>query len=249
MDKNKKFEIFIEDVYDKFFDKTFLKNSRLSLCTIGNRIIPGYVVNETEKQNEHFFYTHPNYYTMKEALRQLVLNNDKEYFTFVETGCAAWGTKSTLLWDEFVNFYDGEVISVDLNKKNCDETNELTSDKTHVTHSDSLDFLPTLKKNIDFLYLDSYDVDLLNPEPSTTHHLKEYNCIKSLLSKNSVVLVDDTPVSPEWIDNGIHNPKYNEYKKTFNPAINGKGSYVNSELEKKNATKILHQYQTLWVIN
>ena len=37
--------------------------------------------------------------------------------------------------------------NVDLNKKNCDETNKLTSDKTHVTHSDSLDFLPTLNIN------------------------------------------------------------------------------------------------------
>lgn len=249
MDKNQKFETFIEEIYDKFFHKKFLKTPHESLCTIRGEKIPGYIVTENDKQNEDYFYTHINYYTMKESLRQLVLNNDKEYFTFVETGCSSWGTKSTLLWDKFVNFYDGEVISVDLNKNNCDTTNRLTSDKTNVTHSDSLDFLPTLNKNIDFLYLDSYDVDFLKPEPSTAHHLKEYYCVKSLLNKNSIVLIDDTPVSPEWIDNGVYHPMYNEYKKVFNPAINGKGSFVNSELEKKNATKVLHQYQTLWVIN
>jgi hypothetical protein len=140
------------------------------------------------------------------------------------------------------------VCSVDLNNSAVVETNLLTSEKTTVTCSDSLTYLPTLNEKIDFLYLDSYDVDFLNPLPSAKHHLKEFNCIKHLLHKGSIVLIDDTPVSPEWLDNGKHCPIYNTLKHTFNPEMCGKGSLVNKELELMGAKKLMHQYQILWII-
>jgi len=71
-----------------------------------------------------------------------------------------------------------------------------------VVHSNSLYYLPTITCKIDFIYLDSYDVDFLNTCSSTEHHLKEFNCIKHLLHEGSIVLIDDTPLSPDWLDNG-----------------------------------------------
>jgi hypothetical protein len=177
-----------------------------------------------------------------------LIQQKKDSYTIVETGCSAHGTKSTLLWDIFVNIFGGKVCSVDLNNSAVVETNLLTSEKTTVTCSDSLTYLPTLNEKIDFLYLDSYDVDFLNPLPSAKHHLKEFNCIKHLLHKGSIVLIDDTPVSPEWLDNGKHCPIYNTLKHTFNPEMCGKGSLVNKELELMGAKKLMHQYQILWII-
>jgi hypothetical protein len=118
-----------------------------------------------------------------------------------------------------------------------------------VTHSDSLHYLPTITDKIDFLYLDSYDVDFLNPLPSAEHHLKEFNCVKHLLHEGSIVLIDDTPVSPEWLDNGKSSPIYHKLKVQFDENMSGKGSLVCKELEKMGATKIMHQYQVLWKIN
>jgi predicted O-methyltransferase YrrM len=112
----------------------------------------------------------------------------------------------------------------------------------------SLELLPQVHEQVDFLYLDSYDVDFLDPKPSAEHHLKEFNLIKHLLKPGSVVLIDDTPYSPEWLDGGIRNPIYEKLKKQFDPNMSGKGSLVNIELEKMGAKKIMHQYQTLWVI-
>ena len=199
------------------------------------------------QEDKEVFFTHINYYTMKEALRQLVFHNkDLNKFKFVETGCSAHGTKSTMLWDKFVNFYDGNVSSVDLNEHAVNNTNSVISSKSKVFHSNSLDYLPKVDSLIDFLYLDSYDVDFLNPLPSAMHHLEEFNRVKHLLHKNSIILIDDTPVSPEWLDDGQNNPIYSTLKRQFNPKIAGKGSLVNLELEKMGATKILHQYQTLW---
>ena len=236
-----KFEV---EVFDTFFHKQTSKTGHESLGNVKGTLIPGFVKTQEDKEA---FFTHINYYTMKEALRQLVFHNkDLNKFKFVETGCSAHGTKSTMLWDKFVNFYDGNVSSVDLNEHAVNNTNSVISSKSKVFHSNSLDYLPKVDGLIDFLYLDSYDVDFLNPLPSAMHHLEEFNRVKHLLHKNSIILIDDTPVSPEWLDDGQNNPIYSTLKRQFNPKIAGKGSLVNLELEKMGATKILHQYQTLW---
>ena len=79
--------------------------------------------------------------------------------------------------------------------------------------------------------------------------MKEFYCIKNRLHKGSIVLIDDTPLNPEWLDDGKNNIIYNKFKKKFNSDLSGKGSLVNKELEKMGATKIMHQYQCLWKIN
>ena len=193
------------------------------------------------------FYTHINYHTMYQSLLELIKNEKDKYF-FVETGCAAHGTKSTLLWDKFVNLFDGIVYSVDLDSKAVNITQRQVSKKTNVFCMNSLELLPQIDEQIDFLYLDSYDVDFLDPKPSAEHHLKEFNLIKHLLKPGSVVLIDDTPCSPEWLDGGVKSPIYEKLKKQFDPNMCGKGSLVNLELEKMGAKKIMHQYQTLWII-
>ena len=230
----------IEKIFDNFFKKQKTKTNHETLANYNNNLLEA-------GANNGDFYTHFNYHTIKTSLFELIKLN-KDFYIFVETGCAAHGTKSTLLWDKFVNLFNGKVISVDLNQKAVEETNSLTTNNSNVTWSDSLIFLPTLSEGIDFLYLDSYDVDFLNPLPSAEHHLKEFNCIKHLLHTGSIVLIDDTPCSPEWLDNGTNNQLYNILKNTFNPDMCGKGSLVNKELEKMGAKKIMHQYQVLWVI-
>jgi len=233
-------EQIVTTLIDSFFQK---KPNKTVHETLAN-----YNDNKLEAGGKNgVFYTHINYHTIKQSLIELVKQNKNSY-VFVETGCSAHGTKSTLLWDKFVNRMNGKVLSVDLNRTAVNITNKLTSPKTNVTCSDSLIFLPTLTEEIDFLYLDSYDVDFLNPLLSAQHHLKEFNCVKHLLHKGSVVLIDDTPHSPEWLDDGKNNGNYDRLKMTFNPEMCGKGSLVNKELEKMGAKKIMHQYQALWVI-
>ena len=200
------------------------------------------------KPKPQTFYRHICYYTIKEALIQLIKQN-KSGYTIVETGCAAHGTKSTLLWDKFVNIFGGKVISVDLNQNAVNETNAKTSSKTTVHCSDSLKILPTLTEKIDFLYLDSYDVDFLNPKPSAVHHLKEFYCVKEILKDDCIILINDTPVSPKWLDSGKRNNLYEKLKKNFDSSMAGKGSLVNHYLSSVGSKKIVHKYQTLWKFN
>lgn len=231
----------LDKLFNNFFKKQKSKTSHETLANYSNdELIAG--------GENGLFYTHICYHTMYKALSKLI-EQRKQKYTIVETGCSAHGTKSTLLWDKFVNCFGGEVLSVDLNKRAVNKTNNQTSNKTKVTHSNSLHYLPTITDKIDFLYLDSYDVDFFNPLPSAEHHLKEFNCVKHLLHKDSIVLIDDTPVSPEWLDKGKNSPIYNTLKPKFNKDMSGKGSLVSKELEKMGATKIMHQYQVLWKVN
>jgi len=234
-------QVKLDELYTKFFNKQKMKTSHETLAHYNDgKIIPG--------GDGGDYYTHICYKTIYRALSELI-KQKKDHYTIVETGCSAHGTKSTLLWDNFVNTFGGEVLSVDLNQNAVRLTNNQTTKKTRVFHANSLDYLPTVEEKIDFLYLDSYDVDFLKPLPSAQHHQKEFNCIKHLLHKNSIVLVDDTPVSPEWLDNGKYSPIYDKLKNQFDENMSGKGSLVCNELEKMGASKLMHQYQILWQIN
>ena len=239
-------EEFLNSTYNVFFKFQPRKTQHETLYNNGEILIPGYVPTESESVGS--YYTHINYHSMKTALTKLLEYNPTGPYVFVETGCAAHGTKSTLLWDKFVTNFGGNVYSVDLDSNAVQKTQQLVSSKTTITHSDSVEYLKSFKLPIDFLYLDSYDVDYLNPFPSAKHHLKEFNAIKHLLHKGSIVLIDDTPGSPEWLDNGVHCPIYDRYKQSFDINMSGKGSLVSLELEKMGATRILHQYQVLWVV-
>jgi len=230
---------YVDMLINNFFTKQQHKTSNETLANYDDGLIPG---GENGK-----FYTHINYHTIHNSLLCLLLKKGSD-FVFVETGCAAHGTKSTLLWDKFVNIFGGNVFSVDLSIQSVMEARQYVSHKTTITHSDSLLYLPQLDSKIDFLYLDSYDVDFLNPRDSAEHHLKEFNCVKHLLEKGSVVLIDDTPSCPEWLDNGQHCPIYTQFKQQFDPNMCGKGSLVNQELEKMGAVKVMHQYQALWIV-
>lgn len=226
---------------NKFFEKKERKTSHETLANYNSGRLESGGINGD-------FYTHICYHTMFNSLLELIKLN-KDTYTIVETGCAAeHGTKSTLLWDNFVNIFGGKVISVDLNKKTVEKAKKNVSNKTNIICLDSLKLLPTLNEPIDFLYLDSYDVNFLNPTLSAEHHLKEFNSVKHLLHSGSIILIDDTPISPEWLDDGKNSKIYNELKKKFNPNLVGKGSLVNIELEKMGAIKLMHQYQVLWKI-
>ena len=42
-------------------------------------------------------------------------------------------------------------------------------------------------------FLDSCEVEWIDPGESSAHHLKEIKCVKSLLNEKTIVVVDDSP--------------------------------------------------------
>ena len=164
---------------------------------------------------------------------------NKKYFTIIETGCMrsdhgnlCFGDDgcSTYIFDKFVNFYDGSVLSVDISFENCNHARNFVSNKTKIINNDSVDFLWNLniENDIDFLYLDSFDVSRDNPHPSQLHHIKELCAIISKLKKGCIIVIDD------------HNAYFDN--------SSGKSQYVKDFMENIKAKLIFEDYQIGWIL-
>ena len=175
---------------------------------------------------------------LKEANSDLVRNRltDNE----IESDRLRDEGSSTLIFDEFVNYHDGSVISIDINKDSCEYANGITSDKTQVIESDSIKFLwENDLSGTCLFYLDSYDVDFENPILANFHHMKELVCISKYL-RNCIVVVDDCKFSHSYCcaRSGTDLPA----------EVYGKGLMVKLFMENIEA-KLLHDgYQQVWKI-
>lgn len=159
---------------------------------------------------------------------------NKDFYRIIETGTTrkdpthrlAWKDgMGTLMFENFVNYYDGTVDTVDIDIDACKKCKSLVSSKVRVHCCDSLDFLKNLTEKIDFYYLDSWDVDRTNPSPSQEHHLQEFKIIEPFL-QNCIVGIDD---------NYMHDN------------INlGKGKLIEEYLDKKNIKPIYKGYQLVY---
>lgn len=140
---------------------------------------------------EHAAPDHANKASLSNALA--LLGERPAYI--VETGSAAWGAKSTLLFDSYVNSFGGQLDSVDIRLEPAYTLSRQCSSKTKVFCDDSLNFLKHLDdKRVDLYYLDSFDLDPSDPLPSMMHGLQEFLLILPRLRRyGGYVLIDDTP--------------------------------------------------------
>jgi hypothetical protein len=147
--------------------------------------------------SQHSDPNHINRVGLTLALRLL----DKKESLIIETGSSAWGTNSSLLFDAYVREYGGLFITVDIREEASQSLLPKLSEKSQSIVSDSVEFLQKLSlpsgfKKVDLVYLDSFDLDVLNPEPSMQHGLAEFEAVDPVLESGSVVIIDDTPIDP-----------------------------------------------------
>jgi len=192
---------------------------------------------------------HLNYLTFKELFKNM---NGRSNLNILETGIASAGTQSTYLFNEYVKKYGGRFWSVDINQYLVDTHKNNMCPATTLVCDDSVKFLNNWVKDnkdiqADVVYLDSYDLDFYNPNPSAMHGLNEYLALLPSLKKNSLLLIDDTPVNPYWLDTRgqLYDDMINYYSK--NNCLPGKGQYVLNV--NKNADTLLHNYQILYKFN
>ena len=103
---------------------------------------------------------------------------------------------STLLFDSFVDYHGGGVLSVDIDPVAC-KLAEKNTWFTEVIESDSVEFLGTLEGKVDLLYLDSYNIDDWNNDwAPAAHHLKELFAAKNCIKDGTLIVVDDNLVTP-----------------------------------------------------
>jgi len=172
------------------------------------------------------------YETFYSSFEYLESLNKDNYF-ILETGMTRikdnYGDgQSTIIFDEYINYKDGTLISVDINPNAIDLCSKLVSSKTKLVCEDSVNFLykTSLQENlqkIDLLYLDSFDLDWNNPHPSAMHHVKELLSIIPKISTGTLIIVDD------------------------NQKDSGKGRYISDFMKNINKQYFFNEYQTGWI--
>jgi hypothetical protein len=174
----------------------------------------------------------------------------------VETGCArladnwAGDGQSTYLFDRFAAEFGGEVISVDIDPRACSYARSIVGAATTVTMEDSVPFLRRLGRDlvkagrqVDLLYLDSFDYDPANPVPSAVHQLKELCSIAPALGPQTLVLVDDAFRSLHSVRTGSE-----MYTLIRDQGIAGKATYVAQFFQQIGIPMFIEGYQCGWVL-
>lgn len=172
----------------------------------------------------------------------------------IETGCVRvadnWGGdgQSTRLFDLYAKSKPGSrVYSVDIDPEATKVCRSLVSDVTTVVTGDSVSFLRGLARNppnpfsyADLVYLDSFDLDKNHVHPSAMHHLKELVAVSSLITPDTLVVVDDAPSEAMFVlDAG-------EVRFQTEPVVSGKGKYVAEYAKHIGANLIFSGYQAGW---
>lgn len=167
---------------------------------------------------------------------RLLLNQKQSNFNIVETGTLRtpgnWmDGQSARLFTEFVDLYNGQVRSVDIDSVACEAArNTIVSIKFSVAHSDSVVWLQqqTDLDQVDLFYLDSYDVDWNDDTASAEHHLNEFLTIEPFVRPGLVLVIDD---NSRWVNN---------HRRT------GKGRKVVEYLESQGHFPIYDEYQIIF---
>tara|TARA_Y100000389_G_scaffold196897_1_gene230547 strand:- start:892 stop:1632 length:741 start_codon:yes stop_codon:yes gene_type:complete len=160
----------------------------------------------------------------------------------LETGSAAHGTKSSMLFASYVKIFGGKFDTVDTNPEIKNFYNFIDSPIATFHTDDSVNFIENLDDEIvatlDLIFLDSYDLDLENPEPSQQHGLKEFMLLNKKIKKGTIISIDDTPDDFN---------KFSYSKSNIFNFIPGKGKLVLDYIYKNpNLYKILfHDYSVV----
>jgi len=189
---------------------------------------------------------HLNYLTFKELFKNM---NGRKDLTILESGISSAGTLSTYLFNEYIKKYGGRFWSVDTSRYLVEAHQGNMCPGTKLVCNDSVAFFKDWvndnpKKSADVIYLDSYDLDWYDPNPSAMHGLNEYLSLLPTYNRGTLLLIDDTPAYPYWLDcrNKLYDDMIQYYSKYNN--LPGKGMYVLNV--NKDASVLMHNYQVLY---
>ncbi|MGE5269529.1 MAG: class I SAM-dependent methyltransferase [Thiohalocapsa sp.] len=182
------------------------------------------------------------------------LDSRPQPVAIIETGCVRkdsdWGDgKSTVLFAKYAECHPGSIVySVDRDAAAVALCRTLVGEAVRLHCGDSVAFLKSLADRppanlapIGLLYLDSYDVDFTNPLPSSIHHLKELAAIAPLLSADTLVVVDDSPMSVLGVPQAP-----GQLRLISQPQVSGKGKLIAEYAEQIGAPRVISGYQMGW---
>lgn len=105
-----------------------------------------------------------------------------------------WDGGSTIIFANWAKDNQAKLYSVDYDIDAINRAKDATrnySENVEFVHEDSLTFLDQFEEPIDFIYFDSSDYDIQNPESAQIHHFNELNLALPKLNEGSIIMIDD----------------------------------------------------------
>lgn len=201
---------------------------------------------------DHFERNSEPAHPCKETLQLALSMLNESPAIIVETGSSAWGANSSLLFDSYVNSFGGSFASVDIRSEPMFTLQSKCSSKSRFYCDDSVSFLQNLVSHsakFDLVYLDSWDVDWLDPLPAAMHGFNEFMTVLPVLLEGGMLLVDDTPKNIDMLKLVQSDPDHKKFSRFYEiygfPP--GKGGLIKNYLvNNKIGKEIAHGYQLLW---
>jgi hypothetical protein len=176
--------------------------------------------------------------------------------SIIETGCARsennWegDGQSTILFDKYISSRDetSECRTVDVSPKAVSLCKKLVSGRVSIHQDNSIHYLSVLskefrerKKSVNFVYLDSFDLNWTHWYPSAIHHLKELLAIIRCFDEKTLLVVDDCPLNVNFVY-----PRENTVVMLDKPKIGGKGRLIAEYATAVGANLEFADYQAGW---
>lgn len=186
--------------------------------------------NSTKLVKNHFKFISKSGF-MNQEFFEITLNNFKnKSINIFETGSSQdYGTDSSILFDSYIKKFGGKFITVDKSEEPKKHLEKFFSKNSISIVEDSVSFISSYEQKffntLNLVYLDSFDLDVNNPEDSMNHCLNEFLCIDKLIKKGCYVAIDDTPNEAAF-KKYLAQSVQNKNKLTEENIIPGKGALV-----------------------
>lgn len=208
--------------------------------------------NYQELLDSHFSHWVKDFQNTKPGFQACLEVLQNRSANIIETGTSAWGIDSTRLLDSYVRNFGGSFWTIDIREEPSLRLKGSLSTRTQCIVGDSVAELLALSERqngtIDFIYLDSFDLDWSDPWPSAEHGLKEWNALQTLVKPGSIVLIDDTPKSIEFIPE--LGKQWRQQATTASETFGflpGKGALVLRDIQNRRDVDVLHHGYNLLV--
>ena len=178
-------------------------------------------------------YNHKKNIRFKLFKKTLEIAQNRDLKVIVETGTSRGKKKflffnklnwkdgmSTLIFSEFAQLVNGELHSCDISRDNIDSAKKFSKkymENVNFYIDDSVNFLKKFTKQIDLLYLDSFDGH--NVELASQHQLNEAKAVIDKLKNNSLVLLDDKGAKTLYSKNYFLNNGFKMLEETENQIL------------------------------
>jgi hypothetical protein len=190
----------------------------------------------------YYSNSHPNKAGFESRINQArsIVDNINEKFNFNNIICIETGSSQD--WEDglfgvflgrAVKESGGSFYSVDTNleyNQRCKEIfGQLVPDlDITISTNDSVKFLNEIGVEPNLVHLDSMDLDITNPFPSSLHGWMEFLAVKDKMPSGSIIIVDDNYLKGTWIDwRFMDNNEVIETKRyTIDYPIIGKGAHI-----------------------